>query len=165
MADMDDQIVAARAMLAANKTWVGSDIRWVKNAKLVPGMKFQSALALDDGRQPQGLFVAGYFKQSQVAGNPDKLYVNLVYGGKRIHAVHENGYSNHLNTVGRGEQHYMDRIAHPHRHRICDEAVEGYAEPIAPLEPTAMWTMFLQECNISGAPGLAIPVTQLGLPL
>lgn len=112
---------------------------------------------MQDGIQPAGLFVTGYFKHARVPGAADKLYLNLVYDNRRIHALHDNAPTRHRNEVGKGEAHYGGVIDHPHRHRICDDAVEGYAEPIDRISREAMWTMFMAECNIFGAPGLSAP--------
>jgi hypothetical protein len=151
------EVAAARAMVATQKTWVGHSIQWVPNSARTPGFKFQAALALPSGVQPAGLFVACYFKHARILGANDKLYLSLFYSNKRIHGMDDNAPTRHRNDVGVTEQFYGARIDHPHRHRICDDAVEGYAEPIDPLSQTAMWTAFLTECNIVGAPPLAAP--------
>lgn len=139
-------------MLAAEKRWVGRSVRWVANAHRLPGYNMRAALALSDGLQPATLFVTAYFKAARIPGAADKLYLSLHYNGRRIHGLDDNAPSRHRNDVGQSEPLFGQLISHPHRHRICDEAVEGYAEPMERLSPAEMWTTFLAECNILGAP-------------
>lgn len=155
--DVATRVMQARSMLAAQKYWVGGSLTWVSNEARVPGHKFQAALSLSNGLQPASLFAAGYFKRSKIAGGTDKLYLNLFYSHERIHGLHDNAPARHRNDVGVLEPLYGQRVSHPHRHRICDDAVEGYAEPIQRVSHDVLWTSFLSECNILGAPPWASP--------
>lgn len=163
--DQRAQIEQARGLLGETKVWVGGAVRWVPTGKKLPGMKFRNSIELPLGVQLAGLFVEGYFKQSRVPSAPDKLYFNLFFRNQRIHALHDNGPTRHLNEVGMKELYYMQRVDHPHRHRICDDAMEGYAEPFERMEASKMWTTFLAECRILHAPDLSLPAIQLSLPL
>lgn len=144
-------------MLATPKIWVASTMLWVANGAKAPGYKFKAALELDDGRRPATLFVDAYFKHARILGAADKLYFNLMYQNLRIHALHDNAPTRHRNDVGVNEPLYNQLISHPHRHRICDDAVEGYAEPIASDTQEGMWSLFLAESNISNAPHFESP--------
>lgn len=158
-------LAAVRDIIEAPKQWVGHSVRWVANGRSKPGYKFQNALSLNDGLHPAGLFVYGYFKQAGVPGAQDKLYLSMRYMDARVVGLDDNGPSTHRNDVGRSLPYYRQRIDHPHSHRICDDALEGYAEPEPRREVAEMWSTFLQRCNIIDAPQLVLPIVQLTLPV
>lgn len=154
---MELTISDARAMVTAQKFWAGTDFMWVPNGARLPGYTFRAALAMPDGRQPESLFVSAFFKHSAIAGASDKLYLNLFYKSHLILGWHDNSPSRHINRVGIGEVLYHATVAHPHRHRVCDESVEGYAEPLPRTPPDQFWSGFLRECNIENGPSWVPP--------
>ena len=118
---------------------------------------------LEDGLIPAELAVKGYFKQSTITGGRDKLYLSLIYERVRLVGLDDNGPSRHRNSVGKGLPYYQQLANHPHVHILCEDGLQGYAEPIEVLTQKEQWAMFLSMCNISAGPDLQLPIVQLDL--
>lgn len=86
--------------------------------------------------------------------------MTFVAGGARLLALDENGPSEHVNTVGKGMPHYGKNADHPHVHVPVPEGSSGYAEPIDRTDIQALWRIFLERANISGAPPFTLPPRQ-----
>lgn len=129
---------------------------------------FRSPLALDveQTRFAEDWFVDFYFKRSQLPGVRDTLSMAFIVNKARIVAVDDNGPSAHLNKVGAGHPYYQKVADHPHLHIPIPEASYGYAEPLAGTTVQALWELFLEKANITGAPRIELPdFGQLGLGL
>lgn len=151
-----------RDMVARPKYWpAGTAIEWVDRLGDLEGKKFRLFLEVAGGAQPEGLYVAGFFKPAVRDGVRDKLSFSLVYRSTRIIGVDDNGPSRHENTVGILRPLYRHRIDHPQLHTISDDALEGYAEPLDVVAPDQLWTLFTAQANIAGAPTmLMLPPVQ-----
>lgn len=145
--------------IEATKKWRGGKLmRWVEHGgKGTPDhYKCRSPLEIN-GVIQEGLFVDLYFKNSLLAGVPDKLYFSLMFNHARVMGLDENGPTRHLNKAGKGLAHHMQVIDHPHWHVPAPDSTPGYAEPIDRQPIDELWRMFCARANIKGAPGLSLP--------
>lgn len=110
---------------------------------------------------PATLFVQMYFKYSSIPAVPHKLSVTLCYRNHRILAIDDNGPSRHFNAVGVGRPFFQRYVDHPQLHTLSDDAIDGYAAPIAAAEPDAHWLDFCLRANIVGAPPFRYPPAQM----
>jgi hypothetical protein len=153
-----------RSVIATPKTWVAAgEIEWVDAGGRPAGFNARERLALPDGSQPAGLFVKCYFKPSIVPGCADKVSIGLHVNHHRVFAIDENGPGGHLNEVGIGKPYFGRRIGFPHLHTVCDDAIEGYAEPIKQMLIEEFWDYFCTGAGIVCAPQFRLPTMQLGL--
>lgn len=155
---------AIRTMIATPKSWVASgEIAWVDAGGRPPGFTVRERLALPDGSQPAGLFVACYFKPSIIPGCADKVSMGLHVNHHRVFAIDVDGPGGHFNNVGVGRPHFGQRVGFPHLHTVSDDGIQGYAEPLAPMSLDGNWDHFLSGAGIIGAPPFQLPTLQLGL--
>lgn len=158
-----------RNAVAAPKIWVaGNEIGWVLNGSgPPPGHKFRAPLAfkIEPNVQPLDLFLAGYFKDSTFPGVPPKISVGLFFSGHRVVGIDDDGPGCHYNSVGEGMPHYLKEVGFPHLHRIVDDAIYGYAEPLESVSTEELWTTFLGLANIEEAPLFQHPAGQLEMKL
>lgn len=153
-----------KKMIATPKTWVASgEMDWVDAGGRPPGFNAREGLALPDGSRPAGLFVACYFKLSNVPGCADKVSIGLHVNHRRVFAVDENGPGGHFNSVGAGRPYFAQRVGFPHVHTISDDSIEGYAGPLEPTSLERHWEYFISGAGIVGAPPFQLPTLQLGL--
>lgn len=111
--------------------------------------------------QPADLFVSGYYKDSTIPGVPPKLSLGLFYSSNRVIGIDDGRPSCHYNHVGQGMPYFQQKVSHPQLHKIVDDAIYGYAEPLELGTPTSFWDLFLSLANIEGAPGFTLPEGQL----
>lgn len=160
-----DELNRLREAVRAPKIWVaGDEIGWVLNgAGPPPGHKFRAPLAFEKmpDVQPADLFVSGYYKDSTIPGVPPKLSLGLFYSSNRVIGIDDGRPSCHYNHVGQGMPYFQQKVSHPQLHKIVDDAIYGYAEPLELGTPTSFWDLFLSLANIEGAPGFTLPEGQL----
>lgn len=158
-----------RSAASAPKVWVaGDEIGWVLNGVgPPPGHKFRAPLAYAENPEMQSadLFVSGYYKDSTVPGVPPKFSIGLLCFSKRVVGIDDGGPSSHYNKVGRGLLYYRTVVGHPQLHRIVDDSIYGYAEPIKPSTASSYWEQFLRIANIDGAPSFSLPEGQMEMDL
>lgn len=157
----------AKEGIALPKAWAGpSRIEWITNApkSSLPGYSCRVGLEIS-GEFREGCFVNITFKSSSIPGVPDSVSFTLLFDNARVIGVDDNGPSRHLNSVGKGMPYYMQTVSHPHIHFPVPESSAKYAEPLAPQDISALWKLFLERANISGAPDFHRPTEQMGLPL
>jgi len=144
------------------KNWeAGPSVEWIKTSiKQWPSsFKFRTALRVGSARL-EGLYLQLDYKRSLIEDVPDKLYMTLLINNARVFGVDENGSSNHINTVGLGQPHFMKKVAHPHIHLPVPDASYGYIEPLDPQPVSSLWQLFLKHANIYGAPPLNLPTDE-----
>lgn len=126
-------------------------ISWVQESKKKwPHSYYSRVGLLVDGAFPEGVRVELFYKESVIAGVPNTTYINFVYLGAVVFAIHDGGAARHVNRVGKGMKFYHEMIGHPHKHIPVPEASYGYAEPIERLPIDEFWYLFKQEANIMG---------------
>ena len=152
----------AMAAISVPKSWAGAKaIIWKgQGGKGFPAShKCRIPISVKDVVQ-EGYFLDIFHKYSDLPGIPDKVSMTFVAGGARLLALDENGPSEHVNTVGKGMLHYGQNADHPHVHMPVPESSSGYAEPIDRTDIQALWRIFLERANISGAPPFTLPPRQ-----
>lgn len=157
-------LAEVRDLISAPKAWVASgEIAWVDAGGRPHGYTFRQPLALANGLQPAGLFVAGFFATSTVPGRLERLSLGLHVNHGRVFAIDEDGPGGHFNRVGYGRPYYLQRVGFPHEHTVSEDAMYGYAEPLERMDFEGYWQRFIDRAGILGAPGFTLPAIQLGL--
>lgn len=149
----------ATAAIEMPKKWRGgAAMLWSESGgKGMPDhYKCRSPLEVN-GLIQEGLFIDLFYKRSLLVGVPDKLYISLMFNHARVMGLDENGPARHLNSVGKGLEHYMQVVDHPHLHVPVPDGTPGYAEPLVRQPFDELWRMFCLRANINGAPGLTLP--------
>lgn len=155
-----------RRIVSIEKSWISSGpMVWVDAGGRPKGFKLREHLALHGGLQPATLFVDLYLKHSSIPGASDKLSISLFYRNFRVLGIDENWPSRHFNEVGIGRPYFKRAVDHPHLHTVCDDGIEGYAEPISSAHLSSYWQQFVSMTNIVGAPEFTEPTTQLDLQI
>ena len=147
------------------KTWgaPGDAITWKKLTTHYFPLSYSSRipLFLDSGDEPP-LFLDLYYKPNILEGLSAAFTASLVLKETRILAVDTGLAAAHLNKVGQGESFYRQSVEHPHLHRMTEDVVSGYAEPLPGSDMEDLWEDFLLLANILDAPALTLPEKEQG---
>lgn len=152
---------SAIEIISKQKQWpAGAEIEWQSQAAkcLVNRHAFRIGLSTDGGiTLAEGLFVQCFYRPESEQGIRDKFSVALIAENQRIFAVDDNGLRMHLNKYGKGKKYYRQHVGLPHVHRPVEDSIDRYVEPIQYSSIEDLWSYFLAETNINGAPNISLP--------
>lgn len=156
----------AQQLVYETKTWgaPGDSITWRKLATPYFPLSYSSRipLVLDDGAAELPLFLDLYYKPNILEGLTAAFTAALVLKETRILAVDTGLAAAHLNKVGQDESFYHLSVEHPHLHRMTEDTLTGYAEPLPGSDIEDLWEDFLLLANILDAPALVLPEKEQG---
>lgn len=160
-------------MITTPKTWASPKtfaLGWGRPfSGKIPAQFSLQAVILFDGELMGGCKVSASFKRSPNGFSRDSLSFSLIVDNVRVVGIDDkpHGKGGHPNRVGKGMSYYGKVIDHPHIHFPIEGACYGYAEPLdSSMTHNQFWELFLEKCNISGAPPFERPPEeQIGLGL